>query len=88
MEKLCDRQIPWPVFACPLCLGISVASAIHSRASFWYGSSADLSRTERVANALVQVWYDHGQQMPKGEVGLGAIASQITSQWNAAGLDP
>jgi hypothetical protein len=53
-----------PLFAYPLWPGISVAAVIPSTAIYWYGGSADLSRSQLAADALVQRWY---QSQPVGK---------------------
>lgn len=66
-----------PVFAYPLWSGISMADVIESSATEWFGSSAELSRIDWVAEALTQVWYEHS-----AEASQVKISSQISPLTN------
>jgi hypothetical protein len=70
----------WPVFAYPLWPGISVAKAIASTATYWYGGSADLSRMQLAADALLHSWYLGESRLEESMMAanLAAMQAQFT----------
>ena len=56
-HSLYDLRDESPLFATPLQPGITFANVIESNVTKWFGSSADLSRTEIVATVLTESLY-------------------------------